>query len=80
MKTTVFSIGDVVEANVTAQKMSKGQRYEVESFAQTRTPFGTFVYYDLRPLDRTLQTPRDVGNLHLLASKVSERSDMEVMS
>lgn len=68
---TTFKIGDLVQANTTAQGLASDTEYTVLDVIETRFAFGNFVCYVLTdPLDLD-GTKIAVRNGHLLLSKVA---------
>lgn len=60
-----FAVGDVLQSNVSAQGMLKGQQYTVIDVF--KGPFGTVQYEVSDTMGKTLT----IGNAHILMKKVS---------
>lgn len=69
MDVTAFNIGDKVKADITAQGMVKGNKYEIVDIDQNFTPFGNFVSYKIKGDGKEFW----INNGHLLLSKSTDK-------
>ena len=68
---TTFKTGDVVQANTTAQGMTKDAEYTIVDVIETRTFAGNFVCYVLNDPSDLDGMKIAIRNGHLLLSKVA---------